>query len=310
MRIGWIAALITLSPIVVPHASAAGGWYWCASSQAFYPYVQSCSIAWREVPVGTPLESLMPKPAPDIARPAPVQTASPPHPPAVMARATDYSGGYVHGYVHPTDACEKSKDWNDGCLSGRHDRGREEQWRKDDPNIRISTEAELQRGDGINSWLAAYDDAYNSQTPPGMCGNGDEPQNDGCDFGSRAWSGASIVHLPPEQPAEPSQQAAGKLDYSKPIYTTRGAIICPLGLIGDRREDHSIQNLVDAYLSIFNRSEKVKALGCQEWQPGIRVYAQPEDKNHPDVFAFVSDTGLLPNYFSLYPNVDLTNTPN
>jgi hypothetical protein len=294
------------------HASAAASWYWCASSHAFFPYVQSCSMGWQEVPVGTPMESLMPKSAPAVAKPAPEPATNPSHPPAIMARAKDYSGGYAYGYLHPTDACEKSKDWNDGCQSGKYDRGREEQWRKDTPNIRISTEAELRRGDGMDSWLAAYDDAYNSHTLPGMCGNGGEPQNDGCDFGSRAWPDATTAHLPPEQPVEqqPKQQAAGKLDYSKPIYTTRGAIICPLGLIGDHREDHSIQNLVDAYQSIFSRSEKVKALGCQEWQAGIRVYAQPEDKNQPDVFAFVSDTGLLPNYFSLYPDIDLTNTPN
>ncbi len=78
MQVTWIAALIALLPIAVPHASAAGGWYWCASSHAFFPYVQSCSIAWQEVPVGTPMESLMPKPAPAIAKPAPVPATNPP----------------------------------------------------------------------------------------------------------------------------------------------------------------------------------------------------------------------------------------
>jgi hypothetical protein len=69
--------------------------------------------------------------------------------------------------------------------------------------------------------------------------------------------------------------APEKLDLSKPTFTQDYAAICPFGLIFDNRADHSPSAILDAIDSIWNRSSKLKDLGCEEWRGGIRVFASP-----------------------------------
>jgi hypothetical protein len=65
------------------------------------------------------------------------------------------------------------------------------------------------------------------------------------------------------------------LDLSKPVYTTNHAIVCPLGLFfdGDVRADHGPEAIFELYTSVLNLKSKEEALGCEEWQGGIRVAA-------------------------------------
>src|SRR5947209_8423017 len=79
---------------------------------------------------------------------------------------------------------------------------------------------------------------------------------------------ATIIHF-----AEVSedQHPRPPLDYSKPVFTTDNAIVCPIGILFDQRADHGPSAVFDMFVSIANRSSKVRALGCQEWQGGIQV---------------------------------------
>lgn len=70
-------------------------------------------------------------------------------------------------------------------------------------------------------------------------------------------------------------EAPEKLDLSKPTFTQDYAAICPFGLMFDNRSDHSPSAILDAIDSIWNRSSKLKDLGCEEWRGGIRVFASP-----------------------------------
>ncbi|MFI4989267.1 MAG: hypothetical protein ACHQF3_17710, partial [Alphaproteobacteria bacterium] len=48
---------IIQQPAVAPAAPAqaqTGTWYYCDSTKSYYPYVQSCSTGWRQVPVTPP----------------------------------------------------------------------------------------------------------------------------------------------------------------------------------------------------------------------------------------------------------------
>jgi TonB family protein len=65
---------------------------------------------------------------------------------------------------------------------------------------------------------------------------------------------------------------AAPLDYGKPAFTRYGAVVCPLRVLSDKREGHSGEDLSLMFSSIWNRKEKAEELGCEEWQPGIRVY--------------------------------------
>ena len=73
-----------------------------------------------------------------------------------------------------------------------------------------------------------------------------------------------------------------KIDWAKPIYTKQRAIICPLSLFYDPRADHDLDTIRGLWTSIWNRSDKVKRLGCEEWRDGVHVIARlafPDQKN-------------------------------
>lgn len=94
----------------------------------------------------------------------------------------------------------------------------------------------------------------------------------------RAWISGSSSKSTATLPAptiEPAASVAKRLDLTQPTYTTHYALICPLSLLFDRREDHGYEAVLGAYLSVFSRASKAKELGCEEWQSGIRVYATP-----------------------------------
>ena len=65
------------------------------------------------------------------------------------------------------------------------------------------------------------------------------------------------------------------LDYSRPVYTTDHAIICPLGTLLDVRSGHGRDALLDLFTSVFNLKTKEANLGCEEWMGGLQVDAVP-----------------------------------
>ncbi len=71
----------------------------------------------------------------------------------------------------------------------------------------------------------------------------------------------------------PAEKPKPPLDYSRPIFTTDYAIICPVGLFFDVRADHGPEAINDLFTSVLNLKDKEKTLGCEEWHGGIRVEA-------------------------------------
>lgn len=79
--------------------------------------------------------------------------------------------------------------------------------------------------------------------------------------------------------SDPNQRppsAKPALDVFRPMVTESDAIICPLEVFQmaliDKRADHGPEALADMYRSVLHRSEKVKAMGCEEWREGIKIY--------------------------------------
>jgi hypothetical protein len=96
------------------------------------------------------------------------------------------------------------------------------------------------------------------------------------------------------------------LDYSKPIFTTDYAIICPVGLFLDVRADHGPEAINDLFTSVLNLKEKEKTLGCDEWHGGIRVGAvrmmPPRDHYIQVNDAFFTMESHLTNEISATPS--------
>jgi hypothetical protein len=80
-----------------------------------------------------------------------------------------------------------------------------------------------------------------------------------------------------------AQDAESKtIDWTKPVYTRQRAIICPLSLFDDPSADHDLDAIRTLWTSIWNRSDKVRGLGCEEWRDGVRVIARlafPDQRN-------------------------------
>lgn len=82
--------------------------------------------------------------------------------------------------------------------------------------------------------------------------------------------------------SEKPDAVSRQINWAQPIYTRDRAIICPLSILDDPRADHDIPAIQDLWLSVWNRSAKVKALGCEEWRDGVAVRARlafPDKKN-------------------------------
>jgi hypothetical protein len=76
-----------------------------------------------------------------------------------------------------------------------------------------------------------------------------------------------VIHLGQPLPKKPP------LNYSKPVYTTSYAIVCPIGLLFDVRADHGPEAVNDLFTSVMDLKSKEQKLGCEEWQGGIQVNA-------------------------------------
>jgi hypothetical protein len=89
-----------------------------------------------------------------------------------------------------------------------------------------------------------------------------------------------FYNLAKPKSGEPEKVIA-PLDYSKPVYTTDHAIVCPLSLLSDRRADHDISAVMDMYTSAFTAESKAEKLGCEVWKSGIEVTAKPMEGMDP-----------------------------
>lgn len=79
--------------------------------------------------------------------------------------------------------------------------------------------------------------------------------------------------------AEPTKQGEN-LNYSLPIYTSSGAVVCPFSSLLEKREDKGLKAATDAAISIFGRSEAIQKAGCEEWKEGIRLYISESEKGN------------------------------
>ncbi|MBU3547506.1 zinc ribbon domain-containing protein [Polynucleobacter sp. P1-05-14] len=69
-----------------------------------------------------------------------------------------------------------------------------------------------------------------------------------------------------------------EVDYFKPLYTTRGAVICPQGLVLDLREGYGLEALKKASHTLIGRKEAFAKLGCATYQAGIPISLTTEER--------------------------------
>ena len=75
-----------------------------------------------------------------------------------------------------------------------------------------------------------------------------------------------IVEITPD-----TQQEKPPLDYSKPVYTEKYAVVCPLGLLFSVRADVQDEIKSVFFMPHFSLSDEAKQLGCEELVGGLQV---------------------------------------
>lgn len=103
-------------------------------------------------------------------------------------------------------------------------------------------------------------------------------------------------------PNAPGKPASAALDYSRAIVTDRYAVVCPQWILFDRRAKYSADAIYDAFHTIWGRSEKVEAAGCEEWNAGVPVYFARRMRGAFDYFIEFSATPSgRAEYFTMQP---------
>lgn len=97
--------------------------------------------------------------------------------------------------------------------------------------------------------------------------------------------------------AKTVEAARPALDFSKQIYTSDHAIICPQSIFYDYRADRGFEEVSNLFTAIFSRAEKEKALGCVEWKAGIPV------KAHQMAAPLDSYISIDDAYFTMKPHL-------
>jgi hypothetical protein len=91
-----------------------------------------------------------------------------------------------------------------------------------------------------------------------------------------AFNGKHPQDTPPSSDTKPAPEA--KTDYYKPLITGPGTLVCPVGVLFDRREGHGIQDAANAQLSFIGHDEAVAKAGCQNWKEGIPVEMEAAER--------------------------------
>lgn len=112
-----------------------------------------------------------------------------------------------------------------------------------------------------------------------------------------------LVDRPPPPPPPPPpvvrkpEVSQSGIDFSRPVYTTANAIICPISLFFSHRADRDAAAIRGLWTTFWGRSQNVKDFGCEEWREGILVRARLAS-DQPNSIVFVNDV-LFTQQFDL-----------
>ena len=94
------------------------------------------------------------------------------------------------------------------------------------------------------------------------------------------------------------------LDYSRPIYTGEGAIVCPQSLLLDPRLDHDANAVFEAFTAFSDRDDKARALGCEVLREGIPVHAHRMTEPFESYVSLSLPPDGQDNLFTMEPDLE------
>lgn len=80
-------------------------------------------------------------------------------------------------------------------------------------------------------------------------------------------------------PDEAAFKPVAQVDYSRPVFTTEGGVICPLERAFDQRVGHSLRDATDAAMQTFGRTEALRQVGCEVVHDGVPVQVKAPESH-------------------------------
>lgn len=109
--------------------------------------------------------------------------------------------------------------------------------------------------------------------------------------------------------AQPEKHAAPKVDFNKELETAGNTLVCPIDIVFDRREGHGVAVALDTATAVFGRSEKIAAIGCEDWREGIRVELSDAERTRGSEIQSGHKCGFLESQGVLIYSCAIRNAP-
>jgi hypothetical protein len=91
----------------------------------------------------------------------------------------------------------------------------------------------------------------------------------------------SAAAAPTSAPPKPAAVAAAPaVDFSRPVFTTEGGVICPIDRVLDDRLGHTLKDATQAAMQVFGRTEKLREVGCEVLRDGVPVQVKPPEADN------------------------------
>lgn len=100
------------------------------------------------------------------------------------------------------------------------------------------------------------------------------------------------------------------VDFSRPLQTERGALVCPFSAVFDNREGYGVRAAMRANMNIFGRHEAIEKAGCSEWQEGITIILSAGAQERSRQMQSKRLCGMLEFEHGFVYSCHLTNSPN
>lgn len=103
--------------------------------------------------------------------------------------------------------------------------------------------------------------------------------------------------------------AVSPTDFSRPLETGPGALVCSFAAAMDPREGKGIDAAMKSRMSTFGRKKEAEAAGCEEWREGVPVQIAPKGIQRARDFQSRQKCGMVEGAGQLFFSCDLRNAP-
>jgi hypothetical protein len=110
-------------------------------------------------------------------------------------------------------------------------------------------------------------------------------------------------------PPTPQSDAAPRVNFELPLFTTADSLVCPPAVAFDRREGYGLDGAMKAALTIVGHDDAVEKVGCQNWRADEPISLTEEGKRQAAEWESAGKCGMAEFTSGFILTCDLKNSP-